>query len=94
MSIATIGSGQCPMNSRFYDNIDYNDDTNLYENMQTFISVSSNSGAKIVIADNKIQLPVYNQDGTLAKNGGVQEYVAIKAVKDATTGTVSLVVMQ
>ena len=37
---------------------------------------------------------IYNQDGTLAKNGNTQEYVAIKAVKDAATGMVSLVVMQ
>jgi hypothetical protein len=89
-SVATIGSGNCPMDYDFYDNTgSYGTDYH-----QAYISVSSDSGANIVIADNKIQLPVYNQDGTLAKNGTVQEYVAIKAVKDAATGMVSLVVMQ
>lgn len=89
-SVATIGSGNCPMDYDFYDN------TGSYGNNyhQAYVSVASDSGANIVIADNKIQLPVYNQDGTLAKNGNTQEYIAIKAVKDATTGTVSLVVMQ
>lgn len=88
-SIATIGSGSCPMDFDFYD---AGSNGNGYQ--QAYVSVSSDSGANIVIADNKIQLPVYNQDGTLAKNGNIQEYVAIKAVKDAATGMVSLVVMQ
>ena len=89
-SVATIGSGNCPMDYDFYDNA--GSDGNDYR--QAYISVSSDSGANIVIADNKIQLPVYNQDGTLAKNGNTQVYVAIKAVKDAATGMISLVVMQ
>jgi hypothetical protein len=88
-SIATIGSGACPMHYSFYDN----SNESYLESSQAYVSVSSDSGANIVIADNKIQLPVYNQDGTLAKNGGVQEYIAIKAVKDAN-GEISLVVMQ
>lgn len=58
------------------------------------ITVHSVDGADVSICDNKLHLPVYNQDGTLAKKGNTQEYVAIKAVKDATTGIVSLVVMQ
>lgn len=89
-SIATIGSGGCPMISSFYDNA--GSDGNDYQ--QAYVSVLSDSGAEIVIADNKIQLPVYNQDGTLAKDANdAQEYIAIKAVKDAN-GEISLVVMQ
>ena len=69
--------------------------TQFYSNGPTsHITVRSADGADVSICDNKLHLPVYNQDGTLAKNGNAQEYIAIKAVKDAATGMVSLVVMQ